>query len=162
MSGIDGVEVTRQPAQAQHGRTPAARRAPREWDVLGAIALGGFLGGLARYEIGLALPARPGTFPVAIFAINVSGSFLLALLMVFVLEVWRPTRYVRPLLGTGFCGAYTTFSTFTVAVDQLYAGGHAALAAGYVAASLAAGLAATGLGLTLGRLFAAPRERGRR
>ena len=76
-----------------------------------AVAVGGFVGGEARYLLGLAFPTTRGTFPATIFAINVSGAFVLALLLVLIMEVWRPTTYVRPLWCTGFCGAYTTFST---------------------------------------------------
>jgi CrcB protein len=139
-----------------------AERVRVPWRVLGAIAVGGFAGGVVRYELGLAVPAPRGTFPVATFAANVSGSFLLALLVVYVLEVWPPTTYVRPLLGVGFCGAYTTFSTWMVGADQLAADGHAATAAWYLFGSLVAGLAATSLGLTAGRAVVAYRRRAAR
>jgi fluoride exporter len=129
--------------------------------VLAAIAVGGFAGGLARYEIGLAFPTRRGAFPAATFAINVSGSFVLALLLVFVLEIWSPTRYVRPLLCIGFCGAYTTFSTWMVDTDRLMSAGHYAAAGWNLLGSLVAGLAATSLGLTCGRAVAAHRRRRR-
>lgn len=136
------------------------RRRPRYSPrVLAAIALGGFAGGVARYELGLAFPNAHGTFPTTTFAINVAGSFLLALLMIFVLEIWPPTRYVRPLLGVGFCGAFTTFSTMTVGADQLISAGHTGIAVGYLLGSLAAGLAATSLGLTVGRSVLAARRR---
>lgn len=135
-----------------------ARRSP-PWRILAAIFVGGFAGGLARYEIGLAFPAPRGAFPAATFAINVSGSFVLALLVVYVTEIWPPTRYVRPLLAVGFCGAYTTFSTWMVGVDQLVADGRAGVAAGYLFGSLVAGLAATSLGLTVGRAVIAHRRR---
>jgi CrcB protein len=128
------------------------------WLLSAVIATGGFAGGLARYGIGLAAPAAHGTFPVATFAINVSGSFILALLIVLVLEVLPPTTYVRPLLGVGFCGAFTTFSTWMVGADQLFSTGHPETAVGYLCASVAAGLAATSLGLTVGRSIAAHRR----
>lgn len=138
---------------------PASQPHPHSARVLGAIALGGFAGGLARYELGLTFPTRHGAFPATTFAINVSGSFILALLLVCVLEVWPPTRYVRPLLGVGFCGAYTTFSTWMVDTDRLLADRHFATAALNVGGSLAAGLAATSLGLTCGRAVVAHRRR---
>jgi CrcB protein len=131
------------------------------WRVLAVIALGGFFGGLSRYGLGLAFPTHHGAFPAATFAINVSGSFILALLIVFVLEVWPPTTYIRPLIGVGFCGAYTTFSTWMVGVDQLISDGKSATALWYLLGSLVAGLGATSLGLTTGRAVVAHRHRAR-
>jgi len=127
--------------------------------VLGAVALGGFLGGEARYLLGLAFPTAQGAFPATIFAINISGSFILALLLVLILEVWPPTKYLRPLLATGFCGAYTTFSTWMVDTDRLISAGRYGLAAANVFGSLFAGLAATTLGLACGRALVAHRRR---
>jgi len=127
--------------------------------VLGAIALGGFLGGEARYLLGLAFPTARDGFPATTFAINVSGSFILALLLVLILEVWPPTKYLRPLLCTGFCGAYTTFSTWMVDTDKLISAGRYGLAAADLFGSLAAGLAATTLGLACGRAVIAYRAR---
>jgi CrcB protein len=119
--------------------------------LLGAIALGGVLGGPTRYGLGLAFPTAGGTFPATTFAINVTGSLVLALLLVFILEIWPPTTYVRPFAAVGFCGAYTTFSTWMVDADRLLAGGHYGLAAADLGGSLVAGLAATALGFSLGR-----------
>lgn len=133
----------------------------RHLRVLAAIAAGGFLGGVARYEIGLTFPTRHGTFPATTLGINVAGSFVLALLTVFVLEILPPTRYVRPLLGVGFCGALTTFSTWMLDTDRLLGAGAFGAAAGDILGSLAAGLAATSLGLTVGRAIVAHRERRR-
>jgi len=119
--------------------------------VLGAVALGGFLGGEARYLLGLAFPAAHDAFPATTFVINISGSFILALLLVLILEVWPPTKYLRPLLATGFCGAYTTFSTWMVDTDKLISAGRYGIAAADVLGSLLAGLAATIAGLAAGR-----------
>ncbi len=127
------------------------RSAPARPRVLAAITAGGFAGGLARYGLGLAAPAPHGGFPATTFAINVSGSFLLALLLVFIIDIWPPTRYARPLLCVGFCGAYTTFSTWMVDTDKLLALHHYATAAWNLGGSLLAGLAATSLGLTSAR-----------
>jgi CrcB protein len=141
---------------------PALRRPHRAGAppaVLGAIALGGFVGGLTRYGLGRAFPTARTAFPTTTFAINVSGSFALALLLVFVLEIWRPTRYLRPLLGVGFAGAYTTFSTWMVDADRLAAAGRGLTATWYVLGSIAAGLAATSLGLAVGRAVVAHRRR---
>ncbi|MGW7365155.1 fluoride efflux transporter FluC [Streptomyces sp. NPDC054841] len=120
--------------------------------VLAAVALGGLLGGTARYALGLAFPTPGATFPWTTFAVNVSGSFMLALLLVYVLEIWPPTRYVRPFAAVGFLGAFTTFSTWMVDTDRLLGHGHYAAAALNIFGSLFAGLAATVLGLAIGRL----------
>lgn len=163
---VDAAEDARhRPA----GATPAApfargrrSRLPRiHWATVAAVFVGGFFGGLARYGVTLALPAASGTFPWAIFAVNTAGAFILAVLLILVLEVLPPSTYLRPTLGTGFCGALTTFSSVAVGVDQLAAHGHAALAAGYLFASLAAGLAAASFGIVLGRSVATAREKGR-
>ena len=127
--------------------------------VLAAIAVGGALGGAARYGMERALPTAPDTFPWATFAGNVSGSLALAVLLVFVLEIWPPTRYVRPFAAIGFLGAYTTFSSWMVETDELVAHHRPGLAAGYLAASLGAGLAAVSLGLVVGRAVLARRSR---
>lgn len=136
---------------------PATRR-PRWPRVHGgsvlAVAAGGFVGGLVRYLVGLAWPAPPASIPWAIVTVNTAGSFVLALLVVLVLEVLPPTTYLRPAVGTGFCGALTTFSSVTVAVDRLVAGGSAAVAALYLLISLVAGVAAVALGVLLGRRVA--------
>jgi CrcB protein len=137
-------------------RTKRRRQDPR---VLGAIALGGFLGGEARYLLGLAFPTAHDAFPATIFAINITGSFILALLLVLILDVWPPTKYLRPLLATGFCGAYTTFSTWMVDTDKLISAGRYGLAAANIVGSLFAGLAATILGLAVGRALIAYRAR---
>jgi CrcB protein len=145
---------------ARRGRDRS--RWPRiHWATVAAVAVGGFAGGLARYGIGLAWPTPVGEFPWAIWVVNTSGAFILGLVLVVVLEVLPPTRYVRALVGTGFCGALTTFSSVAADGDQLAAHGHAGLAVGYVLASVAAGLAAALIGIALGRTMAAHRETGR-
>ncbi len=119
--------------------------------VLVAVALGGVLGGCARYGVDLLVPASTD-FPWATFVVNVAGAACLGLLLVLVLELWQPTRYVRPFLGVGLLGSMTTFSTWMVETDRLIATGAPLVATAYVLASVAAGLAATVLGMTTGRL----------
>jgi len=114
------------------------------------------LGSLARLAISRALPVGTGSFPWATFWINVSGSFVLGVLATLILERWPPTRFVRPFLATGFIGAYTTWSTFMVEIDELLAHGHAATAVAYLGASIVAGLAAAFLGILTGRLWPVP------
>jgi len=114
------------------------------------------LGSVARFALSRALPAGAGSFPWATFWTNVSGSFVLGVLLTLILERWPPTRFVRPFVATGFIGAYTTWSTFMVEVDQLMAHSHAATAVGYTAASIIVGLIAAWLGMVLGRLWPSP------
>ena len=106
-----------------------------------ALLAGGATGALARAGAEEALPRGPGGWPWATFAVNLFGAALLAWLVTRLTELVAPTRYWRLLLGTGFCGALTTFSTFQVETIRLASDGHAATAAGYVAASLSAGMA---------------------
>ena len=72
---------------------------------------GGVLGTAARYGVGRAIHVTPGTFPWATFTVNISGSFVLGVLLTLCIERWPPSRYVRPFVAIGFLGSYTTFST---------------------------------------------------
>jgi CrcB protein len=109
---------------------------------LAAIFLGGAIGALARYGLAEALPHHPGTWPWATFAVNVAGALALGYLTTRLQERLPPSAYRRPLLGTGLCGALTTFSTMQVELLQMLDDGRAGLAAGYAAASIAAGVLA--------------------
>jgi CrcB protein len=109
---------------------------------LAAIFVGGAIGALARYGLAEALPHDPGTWPWATFAVNVAGALALGYLTTRLQERLPPSAYRRPLLGTGLCGALTTFSTMQVELLQMLDAGDAGLAASYAAASLAAGLLA--------------------
>lgn len=132
------------------------------WDVLAVIAAGGALGSVARWSLTLALPHAGGQFPWATWWANVSGAFALGVLMVLVLEVWPPHRYVRPFLGVGVLGGYTTYSTMMNDTRSLAAAGSPDGAIVYLAASLVAGLAAIWIGIALARLLVAAGDRRRR
>jgi CrcB protein len=106
-----------------------------------ALLAGGATGALARATVAEALPHASGSWPWATFSVNLVGALLLAWLITRLNEVVAPTRYWRLLLGTGLCGALTTFSTFQVETIRLANDGHAATAVGYAAASLGAGMA---------------------
>jgi fluoride exporter len=107
-----------------------------------SILAGGAVGALARAGAGRALPLRPGAWPWATFAVNIAGAFVLAWITTRLSEMVPPTRYWRLLVGTGFCGALTTFSTFQVETIRLARDGYGGLALGYAIASIAAGMAA--------------------
>jgi|SRR5690625_522532 len=90
--------------------------------VVAAVSLGGAIGACARYAIALVWPTHADGFPWATLAANVSGCALMGALMVAITELWVGHRLLRPLLGTGVLGGYTTFSAFAGDVDTLAAG----------------------------------------
>lgn len=146
-------------ARAQPAADPfAATRRPKrpKWpslppDVLAVIFLGGCIGGYARYAISDAWTASRSTFPSAILTVNLIGAFILGLVVVTAAEL--PSRYLRPLVGTGFCGALTTFSTVVVGAAGIVARHRPGVAAGYLVATIVGGLAAAALGLAAGRVL---------
>jgi len=114
-----------------------------EWDLLAVISVGGVLGAEARYGLQRAMPAHAGDFPWTTLLINGVGSLAIGVLMIVVLEIAQPHRYVRPFVGVGILGGFTTYSTFAVDVVQLARHSHAAAAIAYVLASFAVCGAAT-------------------
>jgi CrcB protein len=146
-----------EPIEPDVDRPAPALRRPRSWDptVLAAIAAGGVLGAEARYGLGVLLPHAPGQWPWATWLINVSGCFLIGILMVIITELTSPHRLVRPFLGVGILGGYTTFSTAMVDVQQLALAGRDDAALGYLMATVTAAVAAAFAGVTLTRAAAA-------
>lgn len=106
-----------------------------------SILAGGAVGALARAGVAEAIPHGPGEWPWATFAVNLAGVMVLAWATTRLSEMVAPTRYWRFLIGTGFCGALTTFSTFQIETISLAKDGHVAVALGYAASSLVAGMA---------------------
>lgn len=129
----------------------AERRRAVDSHAVAVISVGGGLGSVARYGVGRLWPVPAGSFPVSTLAINVLGSLLLGMLVVAVTEVWRPHRLIRPALGTGVLGGFTTFSTFAAEDRALLGDGRLATAAGYLAASVIIGVLAAAAGMTLVR-----------
>lgn len=126
----------------------APHRDPRLVLLVGA---GGAAGTLLRWAVSEVVPVADG-FPLATLAVNVVGSFVLGLLLERLVR--RGPETVSALrwrlgLGTGFCGGLTTWSSFAVEVDRLVSTGSPGTAAGYVLASLAAGLLAVAAGVAL-------------
>ncbi len=117
-----------------------------------AVVVGGAVGALARWQIGVALAGDPGTFPWATLVVNVTGAFGLGVAVVLLTERLRPTRYVRQLVAIGFFGAYTTFSTMAVEGVKLIDTGHGGTALLYWLVTLVAGQAAGVYGIWTGRL----------
>ena len=131
--------------------------------IVAVIAVGASLGGSARYLLTMGLPAGSGEFPFATLIANVSGCALIGLLMVFVVDVLAGQEYVRPFLGVGVLGGFTTFSAFAVESDHLLSARRFLEAGAYVLASAVGGLIAVYMGMVLGRLLAGrvPRHRVR-
>jgi fluoride exporter len=117
----------------------------------GYAALGGVLGALARWGVGELLPQVPGGWPWATFLVNVTGCLLIGVLLAVLLARFPRSVRLRPFLAVGVLGGFTTYSTFAVEAVRLTDGGHPALAAGYVLASVAGGVAAVVVGLLAGR-----------
>lgn len=107
---------------------------------LGVVAIGGGLGAVLRASVSLAFPAPAGAFPWTTFVINVGGSLALALLTVA--PGLRGHSLVRPFLGAGLLGGFTTMSAAAEETRALLASGHEATAAVYVLGTLAAALVA--------------------
>ena len=116
-----------------------------------AIAAGGALGTLARYELSQAVVVSANGFPWATFAVNVAGSLLLGVIITVVAERWPPTRYALPFAAIGFCGGFTTFSTLMVEAVRRAQDGYPALGVVYLLASVVAGVVAAVLGVQLAR-----------
>lgn len=109
---------------------------------LAAIFTGGAAGAVVRVWLGIHFTQSSTGWPWTIFAINVTGSFALGYLATRLQERLPQSTYRRPMLGTGFCGSYTTFSTMQVEAVRMIDAGRYGMAVGYVLASVAAGVLA--------------------
>jgi CrcB protein len=118
---------------------------------LAAIFGGGIVGALARTGLAQAFPDSAHTWPWAIFAVNVIGAFLLGYFVTRLAERLPTSAYKRPFLGTGLCGALTTFSTVQLELYKMTRAHEWPLAAGYAAATLVASFAAVTLATSLVR-----------
>ncbi|MEP6989628.1 MAG: CrcB family protein [bacterium] len=126
------------------------------------VAIGSAVGGLARFVVGTWLqrrlddfiPRNGGVlpFPVGTLIVNVTGSFLLGVILVMVARQGEHANATRLLLAVGLCGGYTTFSTFTADTVGLVEGGGASLAVVNVLASVGLGLLAVFTGAAVARM----------
>jgi len=116
-----------------------------------AIVAGGFIGAVLRAGMLEVWPHDPGAWPWATLTVNIVGAGLLGYFTTRLQERLPISSYRRPLLGTGFCGALTTFSAMQLEVLDMFDAGHAGLAAGYLAVSLSCGLLAVSLATHLTR-----------
>jgi fluoride exporter len=118
---------------------------------LAAIFAGGAVGAAVRVWLGRHFAAAAPDWPWVTFTINITGSFALAYFATRLQERLPQSTYRRPLLGTGFCGAYTTFSTMQVELLRIVDAHRYGLAIGYAFTSIAAGYAAIWIATALVR-----------
>ncbi|MCB9758475.1 MAG: fluoride efflux transporter CrcB [Alphaproteobacteria bacterium] len=122
-------------------------------DKLALLALGGALGTLGRYGIGLAATRALGpVFPYGTLAVNIAGGVLLGFLMQLSAHEQIPPG-LKLALATGFCGAFTTFSTFSYETVRLAQQGATGAALLNVALNVALGLGGAVAGVALGRVI---------
>lgn len=126
--------------------------APHVVTLLLVVAAGGILGSLARWGVAHLLPTPFGSFPSATLTVNVVGSVALGVLMARLAAARGSNPYLRPFVGVGVLGGFTTFSTFATDLRSLLAAGHVGLGAAYLLVSVLVCLLGTFAGLRLGRL----------
>ena len=116
--------------------------------MLVAVAVGGALGTMARYEVALAEPVGSGRFPGATFVVNVVGSLALGIVVVVWADERAASRVARAFVAVGICGGLTTFSTWMVESVLLTRDDHGGVAVLYLVVSLVVGLLAVTIGVT--------------
>lgn len=114
------------------------------------VGVGGALGALCRWGIDLACEGLGFDRPVATVSINILGCFLMGLLVAAVLTHPRAHPHLRPLLGAGFLGGFTTFSAFAGELVAFWKDGQFLVGAGYLTLSIVGSLGAVWLGVRVG------------
>lgn len=124
-----------------------------------AVALGAAIGGVSRYYLSMSLQPRVGVFPWPTLLINVSGSLLLGFIMSYALATPNVSVEMRALLTTGFCGGFTTFSTYSYETVRMLEDGEYQRAGAYTFGSVLLAVIATFVGFMLARGLITLRER---
>lgn len=124
-----------------------------------SVAIGAAIGGVSRYYLAAFIQQRAGPdFPFGTLVINITGSFLLGFIMRYALQSGAVSAETRALLTSGFCGGYTTFSTFSYETAMLIDDGEYGRAGLYIGASVAIALLGTFLGFAAASRLLALRE----
>ena len=111
------------------------------------VGIGSFFGGGLRYAVGRIVGVGASTaFPLSTFVVNIVGCLLIGMLSTIALRQGWLIPTMRLLLITGFCGGFTTFSTFISENVNLYSSGHQLMSLAYMSASIIVGIAAFWLG----------------
>ncbi|WCK52812.1 CrcB family protein [Aneurinibacillus sp. Ricciae_BoGa-3] len=124
-----------------------------------ALAVGGFVGTILRYEIGQWIQPLSHVFPLATLVINLAGSFFLGWFFTIILLLWDVSSAIRLGVGTGFTGAFTTFSTFSLESVHLVQS-YPVSAVLYIFISIAGGIALSGAGYLMAGLQSKVCKRG--
>lgn len=132
--GAPGIDLRRPARRPWHERGV--------WPVVAVVAIGGVLGACARYAAALLWPTAADGFPWTTLGVNAVGCALIGVLIVAVSDIFTAHPLVRPFLGTGVLGGFTTFSTYTVDVARLLRAGHPATGLAYAAATVTVALVA--------------------
>lgn len=138
------------PLDPDSGQPAGVRPIHTDWPHIAVVGFGAFFGTLARYQIGVWLPAVKNGWPMATFLINISGAFVLGLVLQALLHRGKDEgarRIARLLAGTGFLGAFTTYSSLATGAALLAGNGYAATAALYAVLSVAGGVVAAAAGI---------------
>ncbi|MFH8368846.1 fluoride efflux transporter CrcB [Streptomyces sp. NPDC018031] len=123
-----------------------------------AVAVGGGIGTAARYGALLLRPDPPGAFPWTVLTVNAVGCAAIGVLLVLVTETGTAHPLLRPFLGTGVLGGFTTFSTYAVDIERLTRAGRAGTGLAYLAATVVAALTAVWLAAAVTRRAVAGRR----
>ncbi len=118
------------------------------------VGLGGFIGSIGRYLIGLAFIPIAANFPFGTLLINFAGSFVIGIINEFSVKITPVNPKLLLFLTVGICGGFTTFSTFSLETINLFEKSKVWLGAGYVVASVISCLAGVILGKFIIRYFA--------
>lgn len=115
------------------------------------VVIGGGLGAALRYLVAFLLPPQPDGFPWATFLVNIAGCFTLGVISGLAVRTTALSKPSLLFLGTGLCGGFTTFSTFSMEAFNLFREGHVMMVSAYILGSLIGGLGAAALGVLIVR-----------